>query len=184
MKIKFDFITNSSSSNFLFCFDGQTLQDLFNCMRNHKEKFTTHTKQWDFNIKKYIHHIINVEDIITSIRDATLKENLFIDVNEEIDTIKHFLKQSETELKKEKKKKQKPERYSLVAFYEEYVNEHKNKIKFLEEIKEKGFKILQIEFGDNHGHVCGGTVGCGMDYERKKVEMNENDLIVFTECNH
>jgi hypothetical protein len=44
-------------------------------------------------------------------------------------------------------------------------------------------KALIINFGDNHGDVCGGDVGNTMDYEGRNIHINKPDLIVTTEQN-
>lgn len=40
-----------------------------------------------------------------------------------------------------------------------------------------------MEWGDNHGDISGGETGYAMDYEGRRIRINSDDLIVFTEQN-
>jgi hypothetical protein len=176
MKVKCDFVTNSSSTNFVFLFNGEDIDDLL-------RKISKYRKYFDLDCD-FGGYRINHIDVIESIQEGIEKNKKIDYENIDIQDIKLLI----------------DERKELLSFYLNIVEDYKEKsldqdctyeynligkvladINLLKAAKDKGFKAIEIGFGDNHGFICGGPVGETMDYEGRKLFINEDDFIVFTE---
>jgi hypothetical protein len=186
MKIKNDFITNSSSTNFFFIFKGpRCVKSLVSAVWNHKKAFTL-----SYYLDETSNWSCKCQDIVEDI-ERCVKNSLGKDEWDSVKIVTLDKKISETDemIKSEK------------AYHKDWLIDHpddktmdkitKEGIKYLEQrkrklqhAKNKGFEnALEMEWGDNHGHVSGGETGFAMDYAGKNIRINSDDLVVFTEQN-
>jgi len=170
MKIKQDFVTNSSSTSFMFSFKGDKL-DLFKSLLNHKEKF-------DLNFDSYdgTHASIDVWDVIRSMDSVIRTYNDELWIHPTIQNIDEKIKMLEKDINEFSEKEKEDE------WYMEYNNDIRRVVKKLKECKEKGLtSYLEIGFGDNHGVISGQGIGSIMDYEGRDIEIDSDDLVLLTE---
>ena len=152
MKIKNDFVTNSSSTSYLFIYKGKTINDLFSIMKD----------CWrDFELSMYGNHT-NVYDIISYMRDNHSELN---DVPI-VDQIEYFKKRI-----KETKKwigKGLNEDYTL-----KLIQADEAIIELLEYKKKKGFNFVVVSsFSDEGGDQTGSTLRCyGLSLDRDKLRV-------------
>lgn len=172
MKIKGDFVTNSSSTAFFFTFKGD-IESLFKCIKKHKKDFClTYDTEWD-----KMHYEVNHMDIINSILDV-------IDNNEKMvpDKYKKQLIYPITEAIAElKKDTEYLESLQEKQYLSHYYKEHKEHLRRLILAKKNGAeKCLIMNFGDHDGDVCGGPIGHTMDYEGREIDICDGVFQVFT----
>ena len=43
---------------------------------------------------------------------------------------------------------------------------------------------VEVSFGDNDGMICGGRIGCTMDYSGRSINLNQKDFMVMVENQH
>jgi hypothetical protein len=186
MKIKGDFVTNSSSTNFFFVFKGpRCVKSVGNAIWNHKNAFSLfyeldENNSWRCNAQDI------VEDIERCVKQS-LGKNEWNSVK--ITTLDKKISEVEEYILNEKKShkewmKDYPEDRDIDKIEKQVIRGLEGRKSKFQNAKDKGFvNILEMEWGDNHGHVSGGNTGNAMDYEGRRIKINSDDLIVFTEQN-
>jgi predicted methyltransferase MtxX (methanogen marker protein 4) len=187
MKIKTDFVTNSSSTSFIFAFKGNKRSYLFEKMVKYKEKFDLYNEYGSGSDR------INVWDIIHAI-DPILRTNKedpwYLPGPIKLETYLANLKESLTMYENEYASAIKAEQDGNVPLLSpnyalESVSEYKDKIKRIKKIIKKGIDhYIEISFGDNDGMISGGRVGMTMDYSGRDIKIDEDDFVVFVENCH
>jgi hypothetical protein len=191
MKLKGDFITNSSSTAFFFIFNGDKKEDLFNLIIKYKHKFDQ-SVDYGCGDNKDI-RFCNAGYVIDSIDDViTTNEPYDESTKCKIEPIKKLIKEYKNDMdywekayKKEiKRSKTEKITYDLSKDYKEHEKKYRDGIKVLKEAESKGLtSYINIEFGDNHGHVCGENASA-MDYNGDDMIIKENDFYLLTENHH
>lgn len=170
MKIKADFVTNSSSTSFTFIFKGNHI-DLFKAVLKRAALFNLSI---DFGTP----YTIDVWDVIESIDSVIRFDPGILQIDNEIKMCQEDIEYVEKNLAKNniedwERRYDKERRADL--------NEVMTK---LLKAKEKGLvSVFKIGFGDNHGEICGGRIGCTMDCAGSRISIDDDDLIVMTEQN-
>ena len=176
MKIKADFITNSSSTNFYFIFKGDHI-DLYQRLLEHRIDF-------DLTYDTYEDLVLDITtwDVIREIDKSIRITDKDLWLLKKVDNINSTINYFE-----EKKK-------SIQKLIENYRNRgasiqgdfYKTELKIIDEnmqrlkrSKEKGLNsCLMISFGDNHGDVIGDPVGTTMDYSGRGLIINCPEFVV------
>ena len=149
MKIKSDFVTNSSSTSFLCVFRGSTLHNLYKAMKDNWRWFE-HNGCDD--------KIVNVYDMIyyeeSHNRTAIPIEDKIIEIEKEVKSIKEFVKNNPKCLEYEEREIQKLEKLIETLKYK----------------KKKGFETTAELVFSNHD-----TVGSVIS---ENLESNENNNLI------
>ena len=184
MKIRQGFVSNSSSTSFTFVFNGDSVDDLCKVLEDYKNYFELSFENWDGRMCS-----CNFEDIKNSLKNVVLpqapedKDKYFdvaypIPIQQEIDNL---TEEALTEGVLTSDYVHDVYLYDLSSS-EAAANLRKSLI--MVNSAEKGLnRVIKVDFGDNHGHVCGGDVGIAMDYVGRNIEIIEDDLVVITEQN-
>ncbi len=175
MKIKYDFVTNSSSTGFIFIFKGSK-NNLYKAMINHKDKFKLYYKSY------YI------------------KGEFKSDVWDIIDSIDPHIKKIK-EFRKNKRLNKDTYKMRIIKPIEDLISEFKNDInscqdlnldhsiireiernlKKIKNAKNKGLNnYLDIDFG-NDGLISKKPLSITMDVVGREIEIDSNNLVVITE---
>ena len=175
MKIRNGFVSNSSSTSFTFCFKGKDLKSLTDLLlTKYRNQFKRSFEEWHCNVLDVVEAM---EGCFES--DFHRKISVYpIDnyIREEKAAVDRYTK----DIKEHTGNQQK---YLLDIFTREKLR-CENKLKRLKTIKKRGLKsVVVIGFGDNHGDIQGGNLGYAMDYDGRYIDINNNDLVVFTELN-
>ena len=175
MKIKSDFVTNSSSTSFTFAWKGDKI-DLM-------KELIKHSKDFDLQYEDYEDKLLTVDvwDIVRSIDDVMKNNPEDAYYKPEIVSIDEKIKEVKRSI----------EYYKELAndddtgrWWSDSLEEEEEKLKLFESIKEKGLlSTFTIGFGDNHGEICGGRIGYTMDYRGRHISINDSGLLVTTEQN-
>ena len=181
MKIKTDFATNSSSTNFYFIFKGDHI-DLYQRLLEHKHKF-----ELSYDTYEELTFNINVWDVIREI-DKVIRHNdtdLWLLKNvEDIDLVIEMFEEDKKMLFDLYKRNEEYPKTLPTLYYKEKSNIRCEKIQLLKESKKKGLSTsIMISFGDNHGDIKGDPVGTTMDYDGRNIYINCPSFVVFTEQN-
>jgi len=184
MKLKQDFVTNSSSSSFIFVFKGDDKRELFKLIRKYQNRFDL-SVDWSYGDYKDFHSVDYkyLVDLLEEHLDKTGKINNNID--ELITDNKRQIKYWEKELKNDKKKHSKDSNYDeyWIKRDEKQIEDLKEKVRILEKFKKDDSSYLFIELGDSHGDFSG-ELPAVFDANREELQFEEEDLCVLTECNH
>lgn len=185
MKIKSDFVTNSSSSSFIFVFRGVNQNDLFQLIKKYQEIFNL-TEDWSYGdvsdirsvdymfvihcLKKYLEGDGKIKTIDILLKDLE-------------DNVKYW----EKDLRKEKLKQKKSKDYDnyRLTSSKQYLKEAKIKLQTVKDaVKNKGLDhFLEVGFGDSHGDFHGEKPSV-LDYNRDNLELEKDDLCIITESCH
>jgi hypothetical protein len=172
MKLKGDFITNSSSTAYFFIFNGNTKEDLFKAIMKRPERFE---QEEDIGWDKKPHIVkVNAEFIVDSIDKVFgTSGGFYTDHIVEIKPINNLIEEFEKTLKSwEKQSKESP-------WCRKYVTEVRNQIKAALDAKSKGLnKYIEINFGDSEGHVHGDNAAI-LRYKRECFNVRRKDLYVI-----
>ena len=141
MKIKTDFVTNSSSTSYFFIFKGKDENDLFKIMKNHWDRFE-YQSCYDNN------KIINVYEIIEYMKsEGYLK---VVSITDSIEETKKRIK----ELNKSLKDKTLNTNYCY-----KYIQINEKILELLKYKKSKGFKLVaSAGFCDGDANEVGATM--------------------------
>lgn len=168
MKIRAGFVTNSSSTNFIFMFKGKTREELIELIRKNSKSFDIN--YYDDYVGRYK---CNAEDVINSISDCL---NMIDDYNQvRIYDKKELISRVNKDVSYWKESygknfyKEAPEDLLKIKYILNNVN--LNKID----------SVLEIQFGDNHGNIRGTDIGYAMDYKGREIHIVEDNFIVLTE---
>ena len=183
MKLKLSFVTNSSSSSFIFIFNGNERGTLFDLIRKYKEKFNL-TEDFSYGDFSDVRSV-NYHFVIDCLDELFDKGNKIKTIDILIDEVESHLEYWKKEVKKYKKEKEKnPEKYNFLEYSERYQKEAEDRIEQLKRIKSNGLlNFMKIEFGDSHGDFHGDTPSV-LDYNAKFISMEKDDLAIITENNH
>lgn len=192
MKIRNGFVSNSSSTSFTFIFNGDKVEDLISVIRDFAGHFNLRFESYGGEIYR-----CNVDDIIESLRKVVIdnpseeeKQDWFsvfpITVDEAIQALVNEsddFQESINELYRKEEEEGQDKKW-LIDIYQDRIMENINRKMLFEEAKNRNLNcVIEIGFGDNHGHIQGGRIGMAMDYEGRYIRINQDDLVVVTEQN-
>jgi len=184
MKVRQGFVSNSSSTSFVFIFKGESPENLYDSIRNHYDYFDISFYDYENNC-----HKCNAEDVINSIKSVLVDEigeeyqcdnTSIVSIDDFVDNLErelNFLEKDIEEINEDRDS-------FMINTYMQEIFDYVGKISNIKKAKEKGFNsVLKIDFGDNHGHISGKGIGMAMDYEGRNIYIKKDDLIVFTDQN-
>lgn len=173
MKIKSDFITNSSSTNYIFLFKGKNRKNLYSAIKDSGFLLTEDIEEKIVNNEiEYETISCDEEDLIKSlIKNRRKIKTKSIDELIEDLTIEIY-KWDEYFIDKEKAK----------SYYVEHYFESFLRLKTVEKAKDLGFeKGIEVEYGDGGGLGIEEGTDLGKLLHREGLEIFSNDLIIINE---
>jgi hypothetical protein len=177
MKIRTGFVSNSSSTSFTFCYKGEGIKPLTDLiLTKYRNRFELSYDEWH----------CNAQDVVEAIEGCFGSKNEYdkitpVSIDQVIRDVENYLADTEVWLEEESRKNKDS---WLVIHYSKHIQKLQKKISRLKNLKKEGLTtVLIVGFGDNDGNISGGNVGNAMDYEGRNIDINNDDLVVFTEQN-
>lgn len=181
MKIK-QFVTNSSSTNFIILFDGKTKKDLYRILRKYPMFFDLELDS-EFESGQMDTYKTDVEQVIKAI-ESVIDKSLPYQEPVVIRDLNILVKDREEEIKREEKFMEgemgSPKSFTSTLF--EWIEENKELLDQIRRAKQRGLKsVLEIQFGDNDGHISELGIGNTMDYAGRYIDLSTPDIKIITE---
>lgn len=181
MKIK-SFVTNSSSTNFIIMFDGETKEDLYKILKKYPKFFDLEYTPYDEGTPFKV-DLDQVIQAIESVIDKNISYPGTVIIQNIDQVIEERKKQIEHEREYCEKSKAKDPKISIMSLFE-WLDENENLLNEISRAKRRGMKsVLEIQFGDNDGHISGGSIGTTMDYQGRYINLSSLDITILTEQN-
>jgi len=181
MRIK-SFVTNSSSTNFIILFDGETKKDLYRILRKYSMFFDLKLKI-EFESGQDDTYKTDVEQVIKAI-ESVIDKGIPYQEPVVIRDLNTLVKDREEEIKREEEfmRGEKAISKSFTSSLWEWVEENKGLLDEIKRAKQRGLKsVLEIQFGDNDGHISDPGIGSTMDYEGRYIDLSTPDIKIITE---
>jgi hypothetical protein len=176
MKFKLDYITNSSSTAFFFIFKGDGKKELFELINKYSNKFDLREKFSDDDI-----YTCDANFVINGIDSSLNKKYKYKFEKCEFENIDSLIAYFEDFLERIIKLNEDTKTKKLYLYTDE-INQTKYILTNLKQAKEKGLvNCLQIEFGDNRGHVSQSKESSCMDYA-KPVIIEDDFYLLNRSC--
>lgn len=169
MKMRFGFVSNSSSTSFTFCYEGEGIKPLTDLITGkYRNLFSRRYDEWScdaYDIARELDRCFENKEIFPISVNKAIKN--------EKDNLAYVLEELMTE---------KDSYFRQRCIEQKFDLEHK--IMKLKSAKDKGLDtVIVVGFGDNHGNVQGSNVGYAMDYDGRNIDIDTKDLVVCTEQN-
>ena len=172
MKIRKGFVSNSSSTSFIFNFKTGDKEECKNIIEKYKEYFNIYDHK---GVSAKNDRNLTSDEIIFALRSHLDYNNRgeLKDINELLEQVTHrkeyYLDLLSTDG---------DEMFHDFFMEEAYTEE------LLKDLIGNGFKYyFVIDFGDNGGDVSGGKMGSIMDYLGRFIFISKDDLYMYTEQN-
>lgn len=177
MRLKLGFVTNSSSTSFIFIFNGGKI-DLYRTLVKYESHFNLHNKYLANEDKPAD---MNVWDVIREL-DRVLKDSIQeLWIKPGVKNIGEVIKDT---LEKVAFWEGRKKDHDLDNWENEFIFLYKHHLEVLRRCKERGLiSTLVIGFGDNNGEISGGLVGTTMDYFGRSIDLDRDDFVILTEQN-
>ncbi len=181
MKTK-GFVTNSSSTNFIIMFDGETKEDLYKILEKYPRFFDLEYDPFDggtlfkVDVNQVIEAIESVVDKNISYPGPVIVQNIDQIIKDREGRIEHQKEYYEESVAKDPKKS--------ITFMLDWMTANEELLDMIKSAKRRGMKsVLEIQFGDNDGHISGGVIGTTMDYQGRYINLSSLDITILTEQN-
>lgn len=173
MKIKSDFITNSSSTNYIMLFKGKNRRSLYKAIKDSEIMLYEEIESDITETGPIIETIsCNEKDLIKSLINHRRKIKIK-SIDEIIENLKYHLNEWDEIIND-----------SGASYLKSYIESY-SRLKTVEKAKEFGFeKGIEVEYGDGGG--CGIEEGTNLSklMEWEKLEFFSDDLIIINESRH
>lgn len=162
MKFRNSFVSNSSSTSFIFIFKGNDKDEFLDLIKKYHQFFSLYDPEYG---------IITFDEIYDSIYQVVEEEG--------ISNINDLISEKEV-TKDELVESQSPKFSTSIELMMEIIYELEN----LKKLKDDGFNnYFIINYGDHEGDVEGGKLGNGMDYIGRYLFISKPELYMYTKQN-
>lgn len=170
MKLRLGYVTNSSSTNHIICWNGSD-EDLKALLQKHREKFDLTFEAWDDEVYKTDPDEV-IETILGFLKEKKQTKAQYVAEAER--QVQYY----EEWLEREKKEKRAGTLgFDSIRYIEQSLRTERERLTMDKE------NVVIIGFGDHEGDVEGGDMGHCMDYEGRDIYIKEKDLYYTTEQN-
>jgi len=166
----------------MMIFDGETKEDLYRILRKYPMFFDIEFNL-EFESGQNDIYKIDVEQVIKAIDSVIDKDNRYCEPVV-IRNINILIEDKEEEIRREKKfmeGEMGSSKGSISSLYE-WIEENIERLNEIKRVKSRGLKsVLEVQFGDNDGHISGTGIGNAMDYEGRHIDLSTPDIKIITE---
>ena len=183
MKVRTGFVSNSSSTAFMFVYKNESIEELCQLIEKYDQYFNLYSElEENESYKCTARQVASaIEEELSDNNEDIFCKTKKMSLDKYIKDIQDMLDKNVEQIKEYQKEGKQYKDYNWLT---DYIYQNSQDLYKLQNLKKQGFtQIVIANFGDNDGPWRGTDLGRIMDYEGRYIYINKPDFVVWTEQN-